>query len=96
MFALRTPRPQCSVHVFRGLKTPHRRVPVGRPRTFVSSTLQTVSEGFLDLAIALPYPESLPPYSTTIILATVVTRLVFTVPFSIWVSTYCFSWFDLQ
>ncbi|CAL1700800.1 unnamed protein product [Somion occarium] len=53
-------------------------------RTFVSSALQTLSEGFLDLAIAIPYPQSLPPYSGTIILVTVVSRLLFTVPFSIW------------
>ncbi|KAI0796717.1 60Kd inner membrane protein-domain-containing protein [Abortiporus biennis] len=55
-----------------------------KSRTFVTSTLQTLSDGFLDLAIALPYPQSLPPYSSTIILVAVATRLAFTVPFSIW------------
>jgi len=50
----------------------------------VSSAIQGLTDGFLDLAIALPLPPSLPPYSTTIILATAVTRLVFTVPFSVW------------
>lgn len=54
-------------------------------RTLVSSTLQTLGEGFLDLAIAIPYPQSLPPYSGTIILVTVASRLFLTVPFSIWV-----------
>ncbi|KAI0921844.1 hypothetical protein AcW2_006696 [Taiwanofungus camphoratus] len=53
-------------------------------RKFVSSAVQGLSEGFLDLAIALPLPSNLPPYSTTIILVTAVTRLVFTVPFSVW------------
>ncbi|KAI0268384.1 60Kd inner membrane protein-domain-containing protein [Gloeopeniophorella convolvens] len=43
-----------------------------------------LQNGFLDLAISLPFPSSLPPYSTTIILLTVVSRLAFTVPFSIW------------
>ncbi|KAI0375584.1 hypothetical protein BV20DRAFT_933052 [Pilatotrama ljubarskyi] len=53
-------------------------------RTFVSSTIHGFSEGFLDLAIALPFPPEWPPYSCTIILVTVVTRLAFTVPFSVW------------
>ncbi|CCM03167.1 uncharacterized protein FIBRA_05289 [Fibroporia radiculosa] len=42
------------------------------------------ANGFLDLAIALPLPPILPPYSTTIIVVTVVSRLFFTVPFSVW------------
>ncbi|EJF61190.1 hypothetical protein DICSQDRAFT_60851 [Dichomitus squalens LYAD-421 SS1] len=53
-------------------------------RTFIASTIQSLSDGFLDLAIALPYPSGWPPYSCTIILVTVVTRLAFTVPFSVW------------
>ncbi|KIJ70050.1 hypothetical protein HYDPIDRAFT_104734 [Hydnomerulius pinastri MD-312] len=54
-------------------------------RTFItSSTINTLSESFLDLAIALPIPPSWPAYSTTIILGTVLSRLVFTVPFSVW------------
>lgn len=56
-----------------------------QPRRFTSSAIQTLTDGFLDLAIALPYPPSLPPYSTTIILVTVASRLIFTVPFSVWV-----------
>ncbi|KAI0677568.1 60Kd inner membrane protein-domain-containing protein [Trametes maxima] len=59
------------------------RHPVPR-RTFVSSTIHGLSEQFLDLAIALPFPPEWPPYSSTIILVTVVTRLAFTVPFSVW------------
>ncbi|KAH9844255.1 60Kd inner membrane protein-domain-containing protein [Rhodofomes roseus] len=55
-----------------------------RPRKFTASAIQTLTDGFLDLAIALPYPASLPPYSTTIILVTVASRLIFTVPFSVW------------
>ncbi len=42
-------------------------------------------DGFLDLAIGLPWPSSFPPYSSTIILLTVASRLAFTVPFSVWV-----------
>ncbi|KAI0832366.1 60Kd inner membrane protein-domain-containing protein [Trametes gibbosa] len=53
-------------------------------RTFVSSTIHQLSEGFLDLAIALPFPPEWPPYSCSIIVVTVVTRLAFTVPFSVW------------
>ncbi|OCH92940.1 hypothetical protein OBBRIDRAFT_790799 [Obba rivulosa] len=53
-------------------------------RTFISSAVQGLSDGFLDLAIALPYPPSLPAYTTTIILLTVASRLALTVPFSIW------------
>ena len=54
-------------------------------RTFVSEIAGTLSEGFLDLALAIPYPEGVPVYSGTVILLTVATRLVFTVPFSLWV-----------
>ncbi|KAI0320673.1 60Kd inner membrane protein-domain-containing protein [Amylostereum chailletii] len=61
------------------------------PRTTSSSRLVKrrhftagLTEGFLDLALALPLPPSWPVYSSTIILITVATRLVFTVPFSIW------------
>ncbi|KAG2116100.1 60Kd inner membrane protein-domain-containing protein [Suillus discolor] len=51
-------------------------------RTFVN--IETFTNGFLDLATALPLPSSFPPYSTTIIICTVVSRLIWTVPFSIW------------
>ncbi|KAF8505657.1 60Kd inner membrane protein-domain-containing protein [Russula emetica] len=51
-----------------------------RPRQFTSA----IQNGFLDLAIALPWPTSFPPYSSTIILLAVVSRLVLTVPFSVW------------
>jgi inner membrane protein COX18 len=43
------------------------------------------TEQVLDLAIALPVPISFPIYTTTIVLVTVASRLVFTVPFAIWV-----------
>jgi len=46
--------------------------------------IQSLCNGYLDLAIALPFPPSFPPYSTTIILVTVVTRLAL-LPISIWV-----------
>ncbi|EKM59206.1 uncharacterized protein PHACADRAFT_58328, partial [Phanerochaete carnosa HHB-10118-sp] len=39
---------------------------------------------FLDLALAIPFPEYIPPYSGTIILLTVATRTILTLPFSIW------------
>ncbi|KAI0732962.1 hypothetical protein C8Q72DRAFT_874028 [Fomitopsis betulina] len=61
-----------------------RRAHPPQPRKFTSSAIQTLTDGFLDLAIALPYPSSLPPYSTTVILVTVVSRLIITAPFSIW------------
>ena len=70
----------------------HRLRPLNKPRTLVTEAIQQASDGFLDLAIAIPYPEYIPPYSGTIILLTIATRLVFTVPFSIWVcsdSTSC-------
>ncbi|KAG2077329.1 hypothetical protein BDR04DRAFT_1000604 [Suillus decipiens] len=51
-------------------------------RTFVS--IETLTNGFLDVATALPLPPSFPPYSTTIIICTIVSRLIWTVPFSIW------------
>ena len=54
-------------------------------RTLWTQSLQTLTEGFLDLAIALPYPLSFPPYASTIILTTIATRTLFTLPFSIWV-----------
>ncbi|RDX55563.1 hypothetical protein OH76DRAFT_1317916, partial [Lentinus brumalis] len=73
--ALATLRPP-----LRASRWPPRR-PVPR-RTFISSALQGLSDGFLDLAIALPFPPGWPPYASTIILVTVATRLVFTVPFS--------------
>ncbi|KAI9512237.1 60Kd inner membrane protein-domain-containing protein [Russula earlei] len=55
---------------------------VGTPgkRPFTSA----IQDGFLDLAIALPWPSSFPPYSSTIILFAVASRFAFTVPFSIW------------
>lgn len=65
-------RPQLGLHL-------------NRPRrTFVS--LDVLKDGFLDLATALPIPPSWPAYSTAIILCTVLTRLAFTVPFSVWVN----------
>jgi mitochondrial inner membrane protein COX18 len=54
-------------------------------RTLFTSAVETLAEEFLDLALALPFPSSLPPYSTTIILFTVASRLAFTVPISVWV-----------
>jgi len=55
-------------------------------RTFISwpVAIQTVTDGFLDLSLALPYPPGVPPYATTIVLATVLSRIAFTLPFSIW------------
>lgn len=51
----------------------------------MTEAVTTLSEGFLDLALAIPYPEAIPAYSGTIILVTVVSRLLITVPFSLWV-----------
>lgn len=46
--------------------------------------IQGLCDGFMDLALALPIPPSLPPYSSTIIILTVVSRLAL-LPISIWV-----------
>lgn len=62
---------------------------INKPRTFVSEAIQTASEGFLDLALALPFPEAIPPYSGTIILVTVLSRFI-TVPFSLWVRVHSY------
>ncbi|KAJ7179043.1 60Kd inner membrane protein-domain-containing protein [Mycena filopes] len=45
--------------------------------------IQSLCDGFLDLAVALPYPPSVPAYSTTIILVTVASRLVL-FPVALW------------
>lgn len=58
---------------------------ITKPRTFVTEAIQAASDGFLDLALALPFPEAIPPYSGTIITLTVFSRFL-TVPFSVWVS----------
>lgn len=49
--------------------------------------VQSVCNGFLDLATALPLPPSLPPYSTTIIFVTVISRFAL-LPISIWVRVF--------
>ncbi|KAF9446952.1 hypothetical protein P691DRAFT_672518 [Macrolepiota fuliginosa MF-IS2] len=46
--------------------------------------LTPAANEFLDLAIALPFPQSFPPYASTIILATVLLRLTF-LPTVLWV-----------
>ncbi|KAI0030706.1 membrane insertase OXA1/ALB3/YidC, partial [Vararia minispora EC-137] len=43
-----------------------------------------LQDGFMDLALALPFPLGWPPYATTIILATVASRIMLTLPFSLW------------
>jgi len=45
--------------------------------------VQGLCDGFLDLALALPIPPSLPPYSSTIIILTIVSRVAL-LPISIW------------
>ncbi|EIW62008.1 uncharacterized protein TRAVEDRAFT_115603 [Trametes versicolor FP-101664 SS1] len=81
MFSTRTALSTLRPSLAAASQRPRRSIP---RRTFVSSTIHGLSEGFLDLAIALPFPPEWPPYSCTIILVTVVTRLAFTVPFSVW------------
>lgn len=46
--------------------------------------LTPAANEFLDLAIALPFPPSFPPYASTIILGTVLLRLAF-LPTVLWV-----------
>lgn len=60
-------------------------------RPFSGSAVTTLSEGLLDLAIALPLPATWAPYSTTIILATIASRLFLNVPFSIWVRVLTYT-----
>ncbi|KAJ7764973.1 60Kd inner membrane protein-domain-containing protein [Mycena maculata] len=45
--------------------------------------IQSLCDGFLDLAVALPFPPSVPAYSATIILVTVASRLVI-FPVALW------------
>lgn len=47
--------------------------------------LTPATNQFLDLAIALPFPPSFPPYASTILLGTVILRLAF-LPTLLWVS----------
>ena len=61
---------------------------IGNRRRIATTTLQSFTDGFLDLALAIPYPEFCPPYATTIILTTAISRLILTLPFSIWVSEH--------
>lgn len=78
MFVLqRAPLRAHTLRLARALRRPHL-----QHRQF--SILESVGNGFLDLALALPIPPSLPPYSTTIILVTIVSRLAL-VPFTLWV-----------
>ncbi|KAH9966066.1 60Kd inner membrane protein-domain-containing protein [Russula dissimulans] len=65
---------------FRPFSPAQRSIGIPGKRSFTS----VIQSGFLDLAIALPWPSSFPPYSSTIILLTVVSRLALTVPFSVW------------
>lgn len=51
--------------------------------------IQGLCNEFLDVAIALPLPPSLPAYSTTIVLVTVITRLGF-LPLAIWVCIHIY------
>lgn len=46
--------------------------------------LTPAANEFLDLATALPFPPSLPPYASTIVLGTVLLRLAF-LPTVLWV-----------
>ncbi|GLB33903.1 putative 60Kd inner membrane protein [Lyophyllum shimeji] len=74
--------------VLRHVQLRPRRLPAFPPRHGQSPAnrryfIQNLCDGFLDLAIALPIPPSLPPYSTTIILTTILARFAL-LPVSIW------------
>ncbi|KAJ6628718.1 60Kd inner membrane protein-domain-containing protein [Mycena sp. CBHHK59/15] len=66
---------------------PRRILQLGRVRLCPPSDrrffVQSLCDGFLDLAIALPFPPSVPPYSATIILVTVASRLLL-FPVAVW------------
>jgi len=57
-----------------------------------SGIIESMGQEFLDLATALPYPSGFPPYSSTIILVTIFSRLL-TVPVTVWVRV--FSWMPI-
>jgi hypothetical protein len=64
---------------------PSRRIARLRPPSNKRFFVQSLCDGFLDLAIALPFPPSVPAYSATIILVTVASRLAL-FPIALWVS----------
>ncbi|KAF8592443.1 hypothetical protein K439DRAFT_1643585 [Ramaria rubella] len=59
------------------------RVPTRSHRSLFTETLQTFTNAYFDLAIALPYPPTWPVYSSTIILAGVTSRIAL-LPVFIW------------
>jgi len=83
MYAARASLRPTSLHL-PAARSPRNQHSAITSRSFISSAVGRLQDEFLDLAIALPLPEYLPPYSTTIILVTVATRLAFTLPFSVW------------
>ncbi|KAF8974472.1 60Kd inner membrane protein-domain-containing protein [Flammula alnicola] len=72
-------RARLRTHSFHVTRPGYRHPSLSNRRYFI----QSVCNGFLDLALALPLPPSLPPYSTTIILVTIASRLAL-LPISIW------------
>ncbi|KZW03770.1 hypothetical protein EXIGLDRAFT_758096 [Exidia glandulosa HHB12029] len=52
-------------------------------RTLIVEHFAAAADQFIDLSLALPYPTDWPPYASTIILITVVSRLA-VLPVSIW------------
>ncbi|PBK72700.1 hypothetical protein ARMSODRAFT_881222 [Armillaria solidipes] len=66
-------------HRLRLASHPHHGFRVPTPRRNLSS----VANSFLDFATAIPYPTSFPPYSSTIILVTVLTRIAL-LPIATW------------
>lgn len=73
MSALYRVRPHIRLARVRSLTPPSRRFHI-----------QNICDGFLDLALALPIPPTVPAYSTTIILVTLLSRFAL-LPISIWV-----------
>lgn len=78
----------------------HRTVPVARStllrhssfcdrREIFTETVHSLSNAYLDLAVALPYPPTWPVYSSTIVLVGVISRLVL-LPISVWVGRISF------
>ncbi len=67
-------------HRLRLASQPHHGIRVPIPRRNLSS----VANSFLDFATAIPYPTAFPPYSSTIILVTVLTRIAL-LPIATWV-----------
>ena len=54
-------------------------------RGFISETIGSLGNGFVDLALASPFAPTFPAYTSTIVVLTLVSRMAITLPVSVWV-----------